>query len=135
MIGDAGMPVCLQEAADAPADWAFPGMLRMRMRVTRTPWPESSPRRGVSDHPLIVHLAHAGQISTTGPGRCPRRRADCRGLLPGPLTLVLPRRRMPAAVTGGADTIALRAPAHVRCALLEPSAAASRRPRPIVTAG
>ncbi|HOV56882.1 MAG TPA: L-threonylcarbamoyladenylate synthase [Rhodanobacteraceae bacterium] len=66
-----------------------------------------------SDHPLIVHLAHAGQIDDWARQVPEEARRLAAAFWPGPLTLVLPRRRdVPAAVTGGADTIALRAPAH-----------------------
>ncbi|MFZ5479875.1 MAG: L-threonylcarbamoyladenylate synthase [Myxococcota bacterium] len=61
-------------------------------------------------HPLILHCdgdvdAHAVADD--------RARALARAFWPGPLTLVLPRRpHVPDALTGGRDTVAVRAPAH-----------------------
>lgn len=69
-----------------------------------------------ADHPLIVHLADAGQLRnwTAAQGRV-LQRAEllARAFWPGPLTLVVPRSAAAAdAVTGGQDTVALRVPAH-----------------------
>jgi len=66
-----------------------------------------------ADHPLIVHLAHAGQLTAWARDipDAAWRLADA--FWPGPLTLVLPR--LPDvldAVTGGLDTVALRVPGH-----------------------
>jgi L-threonylcarbamoyladenylate synthase len=61
-------------------------------------------------HPLILHCdgdvdAHAFADD--------RARALARAFWPGPLTLVLPRRpHVPDALTGGLDTVGVRAPAH-----------------------
>ena len=73
-----------------------------------------------ADHPLIVHIADAGQLDAWArdvPGYA-RRLAEA--LWPGPLTLVLARTpRAGVHVTGGQDTVGLRAPAHpVAAALL-----------------
>ncbi len=70
-----------------------------------------------ADHPLIVHVAGA-QALEPGPRawvqdvpEYARRLAGA--LWPGPLTLVLPRTaRAGDHLTGGQDTVALRAPAH-----------------------
>jgi L-threonylcarbamoyladenylate synthase len=66
-----------------------------------------------ADHPLIVHVAGADQLDAWA-ARIPayaRRLAEA--LWPGPLTLVLPRTaRAGDHVTGGQDTVGLRAPAH-----------------------
>ena len=65
-------------------------------------------------NPLIVHvesLAQAETLAEFGDGA----RALAASHWPGPLTLVLPRRRdatLAAAVTAGLDTVALRCPAH-----------------------
>ena len=72
------------------------------------------------DHPLIVHLADADQLSHWAmdvPGGA-RRLAVA--FWPGPLTLVLPRApHVNPAVTGGQDSVGLRVPAHpVALALL-----------------
>lgn len=74
-----------------------------------------------STHPVIVHLASAAALADWAldvPERA-RRLAAC--FWPGPLTLVLRRGpRVPDAVTGGQDTVALRVPAHpVAQALLQ----------------
>lgn len=66
-----------------------------------------------ADHPLIVHIAAAEQL--------PRYARDvpeaalklAAAFWPGPLTLILRRQPgVPDAVTGGQDTVGLRAPAH-----------------------
>lgn len=66
-----------------------------------------------ADHPLIVHVPDAGYLGTWAarvPGYA-RRLAEA--LWPGPLTLVLPRTaHVGDHVTGGQDTVGLRAPAH-----------------------
>lgn len=72
-------------------------------------------------HPLIVHVAGPGQLADWA-----QHVPDAAWLLaerfwPGPLTLVLRRsRRVPLAVTGGLETVAVRVPAHATAlALLE----------------
>jgi L-threonylcarbamoyladenylate synthase len=66
-----------------------------------------------ADHPLIVHVSGADQLDGWArdvPGYA-RRLAEA--LWPGPLTLVLPRSaRAGDHVTGGQDTVGLRAPSH-----------------------
>lgn len=66
-----------------------------------------------ADHPLIVHIAGIEQL--------PRFARDvpepalrlAQAFWPGPLTLILPRQpTVPDAVTGGQDSVGLRAPAH-----------------------
>ncbi len=73
-----------------------------------------------ADHPLIVHLADAAQL--TGWARDIPETAWrlAEAFWPGPLTLVLPRLAgVPDVVTGGLDTVALRVPGHpVALALL-----------------
>ena len=66
-----------------------------------------------TSHPLIVHLASVEAMSTWARTIPPfaRRLADV--LMPGPLTLILPRAtHVSDAVTGGRDTVGLRVPAH-----------------------
>lgn len=66
-----------------------------------------------ADHPLIVHLAEAGQVDAWARGipEAARRLMAC--FWPGPLTLVLPARDdVPRVVTGGQDSVALRSPNH-----------------------
>jgi L-threonylcarbamoyladenylate synthase len=66
-----------------------------------------------TSHPLIVHvsgLPAAQEWIADLPGSA-RRLTDA--FWPGPLTIVLPRAAgVPAAITGGQSTVALRAPAH-----------------------
>ena len=66
-----------------------------------------------TDHPLIVHLADAASLDA-GPRRFPTRaRGSPRRFWPGPLTLILRKApRVPRAVTGGQDTVAIRCPSH-----------------------
>jgi len=73
-----------------------------------------------ADHPLIVHLASREAL----PLWAAEIPADAQKLAerfwPGPLTLILKKRpAVPAAVTGGQDSVGLRVPAHpVALALL-----------------
>ncbi len=84
-----------------------------------------------SGHPLIAHVE--GEEGARAIAREWSERASrlARAFWPGPLTLVVPRgSKVPAAVTGGGDSVAVRAPAHaVALALLralgEPLAAPS----------
>jgi L-threonylcarbamoyladenylate synthase len=66
-----------------------------------------------ADHPLIVHVTGVGQLDLWA-RRVPRyARRLAEALWPGPLTLVLPRTaRAGDHVTGGQDTVGLRAPSH-----------------------
>jgi L-threonylcarbamoyladenylate synthase len=65
-----------------------------------------------ANDPLIVHvldLAHAEQLAEFNDAA----RRLTRAFWPGPLTLVLPKRAcVPAIVTSGGATVALRAPSH-----------------------
>lgn len=66
-----------------------------------------------ADHPLIVHLRDAGDLDTWARDVPPYARRLARSLWPGPLTLVLRRtERAGDHVTGGQETVGLRAPAH-----------------------
>ena len=62
--------------------------------------------------PLIVHLAAAVELEAVAEGNAAARRlADALG--PGPLTMVLPRRpAVPALVSAGLSSVAVRVPAH-----------------------
>jgi L-threonylcarbamoyladenylate synthase len=65
------------------------------------------------DHPLIVHLADAVQLSNWAVEVPPAATRLAAAFWPGPLTLIL--RRAPHvndAVTGGQDSVGLRVPAH-----------------------
>ena len=100
-------------------------------------------RRPASD-PLIVHLADAAELPTVSPA--PNRLARELGarFWPGPLTLVLPRGpAIPAVVSAGLATVAVRVPDHaVALALLRaaqtpiaaPSANMFSRPSPTLAA-
>ncbi len=64
-------------------------------------------------HPLIVHLADAAQLDAWAIDVPEAARALAAAAWPGPLTLILKKSpRVVAAVTGGADTVGLRVPAH-----------------------
>jgi len=66
-----------------------------------------------TNHPVIVHVSGVDDLPRWS--RQPPRAAYllAERYWPGPLTLVLPRAsRVPDAVTGGQETVALRAPAH-----------------------
>ncbi|MCC6473213.1 MAG: threonylcarbamoyl-AMP synthase [Burkholderiales bacterium] len=77
-------------------------------------------------HPVIVHLRSAQDLDAWARDVPAGALALARAFWPGPLTLVLQRAdRVPEAVTGGHDTIALRVPAHALAReLLEAFAAA-----------
>lgn len=64
-----------------------------------------------SDHPLIVHVAHASQLRDWAediPDAALRLATE---FWPGPLTMILPKKpSVPLVVTGGQNTVALRVP-------------------------
>lgn len=72
-------------------------------------------------HPLIVHVARTDALARWAADVPSAARVLAERFWPGPLTLVLRRgARVPLAVTGGLDTVALRVPAHpLALALLE----------------
>lgn len=64
-------------------------------------------------HPVIVHLAGAAQLDAWTRDVPPAARSLTERFWPGPLTLVLPRSaRASDLITGGQDTVAVRAPSH-----------------------
>ena len=66
-----------------------------------------------SNHPLIVHVADAVQLANWARDIPPAAHVLAKKFWPGPLTLVLKRNpRVPDAVTGGQDTVAIRVPSH-----------------------
>lgn len=66
-----------------------------------------------ADHPLIVHIADAEQLPRYARNVPDAARKLAAAFWPGPLTLILWRQPgVPDAVTGGQDTVGLRAPAH-----------------------
>jgi L-threonylcarbamoyladenylate synthase len=94
--------------------------------------------------PLIVHLAHMGQLGLVAATVPPVARALALAFWAGPLTLVLPKKpAVPDAVTAGLPSVAVRVPAHrVARALMEtcgvpvaaPSANRFSRPSPTTAA-
>jgi L-threonylcarbamoyladenylate synthase len=64
-------------------------------------------------HPLIVHFSSFAAARAWAAEVPPAAERLAEAFWPGPLTLVLPKApAVPRAVTGGQDTVALRAPAH-----------------------
>ena len=97
------------------------------------------------DNPLIVHISAVEQLSPLiagAPSPTARRLMDA--CWPGPMTLIFPKsERIPAAVTAGLDTVAVRYPVHPAAqALIDaaqrpvaaPSANRSGRPSPTAAA-
>lgn len=92
------------------------------------------------DNPLIVHIATDDQLRSVTPEIPPIARKAMTAFWPGPLTLVLRRApEVPAAVSAGLDTVAVRAPDHPLALSLirefgepiaAPSANRSGRPSP-----
>jgi L-threonylcarbamoyladenylate synthase len=63
--------------------------------------------------PIIVHVAGEAALPQLAAALPPLAHDLAARFWPGPLTLVLPRgSRVPPAVTGGADTVAVRCPQH-----------------------
>ena len=92
------------------------------------------------DNPLIVHVASLEAAKLVVADWPPLADRLARVFWPGPLTLVLPRAaKVPAAVSAGLDSVAVRVPAHpvaqavLRAAgvpIAAPSANSSGRPSP-----
>jgi L-threonylcarbamoyladenylate synthase len=97
-----------------------------------------------SNDPLIVHIAHIGQVSQCATGMPAGARKLGLSFWAGPLTLVLKKKpEVPDLVTAGLPTVALRVPSHrVARALMEmagvpiaaPSANRFSRPSPTTAA-
>ncbi len=93
-----------------------------------------------ADNPLIVHIADLSELSAVAASVPPLAPAVMARFWPGPLTLVLPKTpAVPAIVTAGLATVAVRMPDHpvalalIRAAgtpLAAPSANLSGRPSP-----
>lgn len=93
-----------------------------------------------SDNPLIVHICKLDQVYDLTDDFTVQAKRVAEAFWPGPLTLILPKKpSIPAQVTAGLDTVALRMPDHpVALALLDiagvpvaaPSANTSGRPSP-----
>jgi L-threonylcarbamoyladenylate synthase len=66
-----------------------------------------------SDHPLIVHVASAAQVSQFAVDVPAFAQTLMAAFWPGPLTVILPRRAgVASASAGGQDSIGLRCPSH-----------------------
>jgi L-threonylcarbamoyladenylate synthase len=66
-----------------------------------------------AENPLIVHVASPADVPGVAREFPEEARRLAERFWPGPLTLVLPKReRVPAAVTAGLDTVAVRVPDH-----------------------
>lgn len=93
-----------------------------------------------SDNPLIVHIHSEKQISQLVKRTPNTARKLMRAFWPGPLTIVLPRRKIiPTIVSAGLETVGIRMPAHstakkflqrVNVPIAAPSANISGRPSP-----
>lgn len=96
-----------------------------------------------SDNPLIIHIAAPEDADRYAVVNDTYRRL-AKAFMPGPLTVILPRREIvPRSVTGGLDTVAVRCPSHpVAHALIAlagvpvaaPSANLSGKPSPTCAA-
>jgi L-threonylcarbamoyladenylate synthase len=73
------------------------------------------------DHPVIVHLAPGAALDYWASDIPDEARQLAAAFWPGPLTMILKRAaHIPAAVSGGQDTVGLRCPSHpVAIALLQ----------------
>jgi L-threonylcarbamoyladenylate synthase len=97
-----------------------------------------------ANDPLIVHLAHIGQVNQCAAGMPAGARKLGLAFWAGPLTLILKKKpAVPDLVTAGLDSVALRVPSHrVARALMEmagvpvaaPSANRFSRPSPTTAA-
>lgn len=93
-----------------------------------------------SDNPLIVHISDLEQIKDLVTSISPKAQKLMHNFWPGPLTLVMPKSSIiPAEVTGGLDTVAIRMPAHpialklideAQLPIAAPSANLSGKPSP-----
>lgn len=85
--------------ADASSDTAVAGIFAAKGRP--------------ANHPLIVHVADASQVSDYASSVPPFAERLMQAFWPGPLTVILPRRDgVAAAAAGGQNSIGLRCPAH-----------------------
>ncbi|MBQ2807195.1 MAG: threonylcarbamoyl-AMP synthase, partial [Clostridia bacterium] len=92
-----------------------------------------------SDNPLIIHIADPEDADAYA-HTCPLYFALAKAFMPGPLTVIMPKRdSVPLSVTGGLDSVAVRCPSHpvanalIRAAgtcIAAPSANTSGKPSP-----
>lgn len=95
-----------------------------------------------SDNPLIVHICRLEDLEGVADRVPPEAYRLAEAFWPGPLTMILPKRReLPAETTGGLDTVAVRFPSNrIAAALIDagggyiaaPSANRSGRPSPTI---
>jgi L-threonylcarbamoyladenylate synthase len=93
-----------------------------------------------SDNPLIVHIHDLAQVDDLAAAVPETASTLLEYFVPGPLTLILPKRpTVPDVVTGGLDTVGIRMPRHpvaqaflkaCACPVAAPSANRSGRPSP-----
>ena len=94
--------------ADASSDAAVAGIFTAKGRP--------------SNHPLIVHVADAAQVSDYAASVAPFAARLMQAFWPGPLTVILPRREgIAAAAAGGQDSIGLRCPARTCICTAKPT--------------
>jgi L-threonylcarbamoyladenylate synthase len=96
-----------------------------------------------SDTPLIIHISEPKQADAYA-HVCPTYDRLARAFMPGPLTVILPRKdTIPKETTGGLETVAVRCPSHpiaqalIRAAgvpIAAPSANLSGKPSPTCAA-
>ena len=85
--------------ADASSDAAVAGIFAAKGRP--------------ADHPLIVHVADARQVSDYASSVPPFAARLMQAFWPGPLTVILPRKDgVATAAAGGQNSVGLRCPAH-----------------------
>ncbi|EGR4434905.1 L-threonylcarbamoyladenylate synthase [Vibrio cholerae] len=66
-----------------------------------------------ANHPLIVHLGSAEQLSEWATAIAPEAYQLAEAFWPGPLTLLLPKaKQVSPVVTGGLESVGIRVPAH-----------------------
>ncbi|MDB5776369.1 MAG: translation factor Sua5 [Herbaspirillum sp.] len=66
-----------------------------------------------ANHPVIVHIAPEADVAYWVAALPPQAQRLIDAFWPGPLTLILPRAaHIPAAVSGGQETVAVRCPSH-----------------------
>ncbi len=95
------------------------------------------------DNPLIVHVADPAEAEAIA-HTCPLYYALAKSYMPGPLTIILPKKPcIPDTVSGGLSTVAIRCPAHPAARALirasghpiaAPSANSSGKPSPTTAA-
>lgn len=96
------------------------------------------------DNPLIVHIADSEQLPALVTAIPPAAEAFAAAYWPGPLTMIFGRSPViPASVSGGLDTVAVRLPSHpvarelirrAGCPIAAPSANRSGSPSPTTAA-